>query len=155
MNGNRDIVLVICDASQQHKWLSINFRESLFLKIRILVDLYERGYFTSCVYVRTRVVYLACLLLSQMPTFEVEAMVHGYTMHTRIALIGEELVCAREPDNLRDPFAVLHVVKSDAALGGTLWRALLVDPTRLAPRILCILRLKFSNSEHSHGRRRT
>ena len=37
-----------------------------------------------------------------MPTFEVEAMVRGYHAYQDSwdALIGEELVCAREPDNL-------------------------------------------------------
>ena len=68
-------------------------------------------------YVRTpaRVAYLTRLLLSQMPTFKVEAMDRGYHAYQDSwdALIGEELVC-----NLRDPFAVA-VVKSDAALRGT------------------------------------
>ena len=53
-----------------------------------------------------------------MPTFDVEAMVRGYHAYQDSwdTLIGEELGCAREPDNrLRDPFAVA-VVKS---LGGT------------------------------------
>ena len=43
-----------------------------------------------------------------MPTFEVEAMVCGYHVHEEIwdASIGEELLCAREPTNPRDPFAM-------------------------------------------------
>ena len=43
-----------------------------------------------------------------MPTFEVEAMVRGYRAY-QDTLIGKELVCAREPDNLQDPFAVAVV----------------------------------------------
>ena len=81
-----------------------------------------------------------------MPTFEVEAMVRGYHAYQDSwdALIGEELVCAREPNNLRDPFAVA-VVKSDAALGGPLWRALLVDPAACTPQTVHSHALKFTN----------
>ena len=67
---------------------------------------YGRGYCTSCAYVRTptRVAYLARLLLSQMPTFEVETMVRGYHVYQDSwdALIGKELVC-----NLRDFLSLL------------------------------------------------
>ncbi len=53
-----------------------------------------------------------------MPTFEVEAMVRGYHVNQEIwdASIHEELVCAREPGNRRDLFAVA-VVKSDHTVG--------------------------------------
>ena len=53
-----------------------------------------------------------------MPTFEVEAMVRGYHVYEEIwdASIGEELLCAREPTNPHDPFAVA-VVKSDQTVG--------------------------------------
>ncbi len=53
-----------------------------------------------------------------MPTFEVEAMVRGYHVYQEMwdASIHEELVCAREPGNRRDPFAVA-VVKSDYTVG--------------------------------------
>ena len=53
-----------------------------------------------------------------MPTFQVEAMVRGYHVYEEIwdASIGEELLCAREPTNPRDPFAVA-VVKSDQTVG--------------------------------------
>ncbi len=46
-----------------------------------------------------------------MPTFEVEAMVRGY-QEIWDASTHEELVCAREPGNRRDPFTAA-VVKSD------------------------------------------
>ena len=79
-------------------------------------------------------------------------------MRTRIvgdALIGEELECAREPDNLRDPFAVA-VVKSYAALGGTSLRALLVDPAACTPHIYrASSRLKYSNRAIVDARART
>ena len=53
-----------------------------------------------------------------MPTFKVEAMVRGYHIYEEIwdASIGEELLCAREPTNPRDPFTVA-VVKSDQTVG--------------------------------------
>ena len=53
-----------------------------------------------------------------MPTFEVEAMVRGYHVYKEIldASIGEELLCAREPTNPCDPFAIA-VVKSDQTVG--------------------------------------
>ena len=70
-------------------------------------------------------------------------MVRGYHAYQDNwdALIGEEPnVCTREPDNLRDPFAVA-VVKSDAApaLGGELFGERSMWIRQLAPRILCIL----------------
>ena len=53
-----------------------------------------------------------------MPTFEVEAMVRGYHVYKEIwdASIGEELLCAREPTNPCDPFAIA-VVKSNQTVG--------------------------------------
>ncbi len=53
-----------------------------------------------------------------MPTFEVEAMVRGYHVYEDIwdASIDEELLCAREPGNPCDRFAVA-VVKSDQTVG--------------------------------------
>ena len=49
-----------------------------------------------------------------MPTFEVEAMVRGYHVYEEIldASTGEELLCARQPTNPCDPFA-LAIVKYD------------------------------------------
>ena len=46
--------------------------------------------------------------LEGMPTFDVQAMVRGYHVYQHVwdASIHEELPCAREADNLRDPFAV-------------------------------------------------
>ena len=43
--------------------------------------------------------------LEGMPTFDVQAMVRGYDVyhHDWDASIHEELPCAREADNLRDP----------------------------------------------------
>lgn len=43
-----------------------------------------------------------------MPTFEVEAMVRGYHIYQDVwnPTINQGLQCAREPGNLRDPFAV-------------------------------------------------
>ena len=51
-----------------------------------------------------------------MPTFDVQAMVRGYHVYQHVwdASIHEELPCAREADNLRDPFAVA-VMKSQLA----------------------------------------
>ena len=51
-----------------------------------------------------RSVYTSHISCCHMPTFEVKAMVHGYHAYQDSwnALIGEELLCAREPDNLRD-----------------------------------------------------
>ena len=53
-----------------------------------------------------------------MPSFEVEAVVRGYHIYKEIwnSSIGEELFCAREPTNPRDPFAVA-VVKSNQTVG--------------------------------------
>ena len=53
-----------------------------------------------------------------MPTFDIEAMVRGYHVYQAVwdASIHEELLCAREADNLRDPFAVA-VVKSHQTVG--------------------------------------
>jgi hypothetical protein len=53
-----------------------------------------------------------------MPSFEVETMVRGYHVYQDSwdALVDEELACAQEPDNLRDPFAVA-VVKSRQTVG--------------------------------------
>jgi len=46
--------------------------------------------------------------LEGMPTFDVQAMVRGYHVYQHVwdASIHEELPCAREADNLQDPFAV-------------------------------------------------
>ena len=51
--------------------------------------------------------------LEGMPTFDVLAMVRGYLVYQHVwdASIHEELPCAREADNLQDPFAVA-VMKS-------------------------------------------
>ena len=101
-------------------------------------------------HVSTRVAYLARLLLSQMPTFEVEAMVRGYHAYQDSwdTLIGEELVWAREPypwpDNLQDPFAVA-VVKSDAALGGTSLASAPCESGSLHPAYCASSCLKYSN----------
>ena len=40
-----------------------------------------------------------------MPTFDIQAMVRGYHVYQHVwdASIHEELPCAREADNLRDP----------------------------------------------------
>ena len=80
-------------------------------------------------------------------------MVRGYHVYQDIwdALIGEKLVCAREPDNLRDPF-VVAAVKSDAALGGTSLASTPYGSGSLNPHILCILTLEVL--QQSHGRRR-
>ena len=53
-----------------------------------------------------------------MPSFEVEAVVRGYHVYKQIwnPSIGEELFCAREPTNPRDPF-VVAVVKSNQTVG--------------------------------------
>ena len=53
-----------------------------------------------------------------MPTFKVEAMVHGYHVYEEIwdTSIGEELLWAKEPTNPCDPFTVA-VVKSDQTVG--------------------------------------
>ena len=62
-------------------------------------------------------------------------MVHGYHAYQDSwdALIGEELVCAREHDNLRDPFAIA-VVKSLLTVGHVpLKCALLVDSAACTP----------------------
>ena len=114
-----------------------NFVE-IFSRIRINVWAWL---LTSCV--RTRVAYLTRLLLSQMPTFKVEAMDRGYHAYQDIwdALIGEELVCAREPDNLRDPFAVA-VVKSDT--GGPL-ASVPCGYSSLHPTYCASSCIKFSN----------
>ena len=100
------------------KFRGSNFRESPFLKISFANSrsqthatptlTYGRGYFSSVP--RTS--------LAVMCIFEVEAMVRGYHAYQDSwdALIGEELVCAREPDNLRDPF-VVAVVKSRLTVG--------------------------------------
>ena len=39
-------------------------------------------------------------------TYKIEAMIHGYHVYTAVwdAQIGEELYCARETGNIRDPF---------------------------------------------------
>ena len=139
--------------------IALKFRGSKFSRITVFENFveifsrifknaltYGRGYFTSCIYVRTRVAYLTCLLLSQMPTFEVEAMVRGYHAYQDScdALIGEELVCAREPDNLRDPFAVA-VVKSDAAQGGTSLASAPCGSGSLHLAYCVSSRLKYSN----------
>ena len=41
-------------------------------------------------------------------TYEMEAMIRGYHVYTTVwdTLIGEELYCARETGNIRDPYAV-------------------------------------------------
>jgi len=46
--------------------------------------------------------------LEGMPTFNVQAMVRGYRVYQHVwaASIPEVHPCAREADNLRDPFAV-------------------------------------------------
>ena len=62
-------------------------------------------------------------------------MVHGYHAYQDSwdALIVEELVCAREHDNLRDPFAIA-VVKSLLTVGHVpLKCALLVDSAACTP----------------------
>lgn len=53
-----------------------------------------------------------------MPTFEVEAMVHGCCIYQDIwdASISEELLCARELTNPRDPFSVA-IVRFNQTLG--------------------------------------
>ena len=53
-----------------------------------------------------------------MPTFEVEAMARGYHVYKDVweAPIHEELLYARELDNLRDAFAVA-VIKSHRNVG--------------------------------------
>ena len=53
-----------------------------------------------------------------MPTFDVQAMIRGYHIYQHVwdASIHEELPCAREADNLRDPFAVA-VMKSHQTVG--------------------------------------
>ena len=81
-----------------------------------------------------------------MPIFEVEAMVRGYHAYQDSwdALIGEELVCAREPNNLQDPFAVA-VVKSDAALGGTSLASAPCGSGSLHPAYCASSHLKYSN----------
>ena len=83
-------------------------------------------------------------------------MVHGYHAYQDSwnALIGEELLCAREPDNLRDPFAVA-VVNLDAALGGDLFGEHSLWIWQLAPRILCILMLEVLQQSHGHRHART
>ena len=53
-------------------------------------------------------------------------------------------MCAREPDNLRDPFAVA-VVKSDAALGRTSLVSAPCGSGSLHPAYCASSRLKFSN----------
>ena len=53
-------------------------------------------------------------------------------------------MCAREPDNLRDPFAVA-VVKSDTALGGTSLASAPCGYGSLYPTYCASLRIKFSN----------
>jgi len=49
-------------------------------------------------------------------TYEMEAMIRGY--HTTVwdAQIGEELYCARETGNIRDPY-VVAVKKADLTIG--------------------------------------
>ena len=56
--------------------------------------------------------------LEGMPTFDVQAMVRGYHVYQHVwdVSIHEELLCARETDNLRDPFAVA-VMKSHQTVG--------------------------------------
>ena len=73
-------------------------------------------------------------------------MVRGYHAYQDSwdALIGEELVRAREPDNLRDPFAVA-VMKSDAALGGISLVSAPCGSSSLHPAYCASSRLKFSN----------
>ena len=73
-------------------------------------------------------------------------MVRGYHAYQDSwdAFIGKELVCAREPDNLRDPFAVA-VVKSDAALGGTSLASTPCGSDSLHPAYCASSRLKYSN----------
>ena len=101
-------------------FLGQNFCESLFLKFSLKIFLrilkhatptlmYRRGYFTCCAY--TRSVYtLPRHLLSQMPTFEVEAMVRGY--HANL--------CVLESPTTFEILLPVAVVKSDTALlGGT------------------------------------
>ena len=41
-------------------------------------------------------------------TYEMEAMIRGYHVYASVldAKIGEELYCARETGNIRDPYAV-------------------------------------------------
>jgi len=57
--------------------------------------------------------------LEGMPTFDAQVMVREYHVYQHVwdASIDEELPCAREADNLRDPFARV-----------LLERALLEDP---------------------------
>ena len=53
-----------------------------------------------------------------MSSFSIESMVRGYHVYSDIwsASLDEELVCAREPDNYSDPFAVA-VVRSEVTVG--------------------------------------
>jgi len=53
-----------------------------------------------------------------MPTFKVDAMVRGYHVYLSIweASIYDELMCARELGNLRNPFA-FTIIKSDQTVG--------------------------------------
>ena len=53
-----------------------------------------------------------------MSSFSVESMVCEYHVYCNIwsALLDKELVCAREPDNFNDPFAVA-VVHSEVTVG--------------------------------------
>ena len=51
-------------------------------------------------------------------TYEMEAMIRGYHVYATVwdAQIGEELYCARETGNIRDPYAVA-VKKADLTVG--------------------------------------
>ena len=77
MHSAYRIALKFCGSKFSRIAVFENFVD-VFSRILKHTITYGRGYFTSCVYVRTRVAYLTRLLLSQMPTFEVEAMVRSY-----------------------------------------------------------------------------
>ena len=83
-------------------------------------------------------------------------MVRGYHAYQDSwdALIGEELVCAREPDSLRDPFAIA-VVKSDVALGGISLESAPCGSSSLHPAYCASSRLKYSNRAMVCRRART
>ena len=75
---------------------------------------------SACAYTRAAAVSHTFVrsLSPDMPSFEIAAVVRGYHVYKDIwdPSIGEELVCARDPTNPRDPFAVA-VVKFHQTVG--------------------------------------
>ena len=59
-----------------------------------------------------------------MPIFDTEAVVDGCHVYKEIwdASIDEELVCARELTNIRDPFTIA-IIKSDQTVGHVLLKS--------------------------------